>query len=719
MRTIFKKMAKNRNEETGVILKIQRRTGCLFLIIGAAMLAFVLTDLFKSGPSAFSNTQNSVGEIAGEKIDYARFQGEIDKRRNLYATNDPTRVPDDATLREEAWNSMINDLIVKKEHDALGLKVSADEFSDVTVGNMPHPRIVQSFTNQETGQFDKPRFIQFLESDIQDDEDLKNRWLLFFEEPIKDELIGAKYDKYIKSGLYVTKLDVQQGLDEMEEISAEFVGATYSSIADSTINVTDNSLSKFLSSHSDDYQQESSKSIKFVVVNVLPSSEDSARVKDWADGYVDRFKNSKDDSIFVKVHRSETPFNPQFMSRGNFDPSIEDQLFDSDSGAVIGPVYGEGVYSLYRISGISQDSIASKRARHILIPVLGSELADTTEALSKAKTLLSEIRSGEKTFEDESKGNLDGSGSREGDLGWIREEGFSRVASDLRDEIFNRSKGSIFVKKAEDGIHIVEVMSDKSSKTVQVAVLNRTITPGNKTDREAERLAAEIQYQCEQGTAFDEAVEAKKLTVREANAISEESKVVPGIQSPITLIRWLYESSTKVGSTSDVLDLNDRYVVAQCTEVREEGTMTLEQVRGYVEIDYLKSEKAKILAKQMKDALAGGSDFQKVAESLSSVVRTIPVQSFNQSSVSGIGVDPVVLGTLFGLNEGETSDIVEGENGVYVMKVTGKIDSDLPSSQEEMATRLTSDLSSQADGKVFEALQKSGDIVDSRYKFFQ
>jgi len=710
--------AKNRNEETGVILKIQRRTGCLFLIIGAAMLAFVLTDLFKSGPSAFNRSQNVVGEIAGEQIDYALFQSKVDERRELYVANDPNRVPDEASLREEAWNSMINDMVVKKEHEKLGLFVSADEFSDVTVGNMPHPRIVQSFTNQETGQFDKTRFIQFLESDIQDDEDLRKRWLLFFEEPIKEELIGAKYDKYIKSGVYVTKLDAETEIDNQREISASVVGVSYSSIADSTIDVSDNALSKYISSHSEDFQQEASKSIKFVVVNVLPSSEDTARVKKWADDYVERFKKAKNDSTFVNIHRSETPFNPEFRSRGNFDESVEEILFTSDSGAVVGPIYKDGVYSLYKISGIGQDSIASKRARHILIPVLGSELSDTTEAIAKANTLMREIRSGAKTFEDEASANLDGSGARGGDLGYVREEGFSRVSDKLRKAVFARPKGSMFVQKAEDGVHIVEVTSDRSLKSIQVAVLNRTVTPGNETDREAERLAAEIQYQCEQGTAFEDAVEAKGLTVREATAVSEQSKVIPGIQSPTTVIRWLFEEDTKVGTTSDVLDLNDRYIVAQCTEVRKKGTMALEQARDFALIQYLKAEKAKNLTKQIEDAQAGGGDLNAIAEKLNTVVRTIPAQSFNGVNVTGIGVDAEVLGTLFGLEEGVLSKPVVGSGGVYLLQVNGQIERNEVPPIDGEKMRLKQELDGRVDSKVYDALQDAGDIKDNRYKFF-
>lgn len=308
--------AKNRNEETGVILKIQRQTGCLLLIIGAAMLAFVLTDLFKSGPSAFNQTQNVIGEIAGDKIDYNDFMAKVDERRDLYITNDPNRIPDDKSLREEAWNILVNERIVKSQHDELGLTLSAEEFSDVTVGNNPHQRIVNAFQNPETNTYDRNRFIQFLESDIQEDDQLRKRWLLFFEEPIKEEIVAQKYDKYVKSGVYYTTLDAKAMMSEDDEISAQAVGLPYTQIADSTITFNDKELRRFIADHPDKFEQQASRSIKFVVVNIFPSSEDSANVRKWAYDYVDRFKKAKDDSTFVNIHRSETPFDPAYKPRG-------------------------------------------------------------------------------------------------------------------------------------------------------------------------------------------------------------------------------------------------------------------------------------------------------------------------------------------------------------------------------------------------------------------
>ena len=64
---------KYNNEEQSVLQKIQNQTGCLLLVIGVAMLAFVLTDLVSSGSSIFSSNDNSIGEIADQPVSYDEF----------------------------------------------------------------------------------------------------------------------------------------------------------------------------------------------------------------------------------------------------------------------------------------------------------------------------------------------------------------------------------------------------------------------------------------------------------------------------------------------------------------------------------------------------------------------------------------------------------------------------------------------------------------------
>ena len=60
--------------------RIRQRSGVLLIVIGLAMLAFILTDLFSSGNSVLQGDINVVGEINGVEIDAREFSQRIDQR---------------------------------------------------------------------------------------------------------------------------------------------------------------------------------------------------------------------------------------------------------------------------------------------------------------------------------------------------------------------------------------------------------------------------------------------------------------------------------------------------------------------------------------------------------------------------------------------------------------------------------------------------------------
>ena len=169
---------KYNNEEESLLQKIQNKSGCLLLVIGAAMLAFVLTDFVSSGTSIFGSSENNVGSIAGQPITYEEFNGKFEELKNQVLQNNPGFVMDEATsaqYRDEAWKQLIEAKTIKPEHEKLGLSISAAELEDLTIGDNTHAQIRQSFTDPNTGFIDKNRLVRFLIEDINaNPEALKN-----------------------------------------------------------------------------------------------------------------------------------------------------------------------------------------------------------------------------------------------------------------------------------------------------------------------------------------------------------------------------------------------------------------------------------------------------------------------------------------------------------------------------------------------------------------
>jgi peptidyl-prolyl cis-trans isomerase D len=622
---------------------------------------------------------------------------------------------DEASLREQAWNQIIQEKIIKKEHSLLGITTGRAEIEDALFGPNPDAMVKRNFTNPQTGQFDPNTLRQFIEIDMQEDEEKYQNYLNFLEKPLKEMREGQKYENMVNAGIFTTSLDARYEYDKDEyKVSALAVGLPYIGISDSTFTYDDSDLEKFLSEHASDYQQTATRDIDFVVLNVFASAADSAATRKWVADNTQRFKDTKRDSAFIANYRSFRPFNPMFVRRGasGVAPEIEEAIFSLDSGEMTDIMYRDGVYGVYKVTGIKDDSVSVMRARHLLV-------LPGDDAMSKARTLLADLRTGA-DFAGLAATNPDQTSVNGGDLGWFTKEDAGIVPQEVKDKVFGSSVGSRFIVESSNGIHVVEVTGGPSRKLVQFGGLERKVQPGMDSDREVERKAGEIQYLAQDNDDFGSVAEEQGAIVREASKISLSNPSIPGVPDAKEIARWLFNDKTKVGDVSDVISLEDRYIVAKCIAIREKGTATLEDNREKIEADYIKDQKGDQLVEQFNAVLTPTSDAKSVASAVSSVDNLIPVVTFNSQQVPGVGAEPKVIGAVLGVKEGEHSEPIKGTNGVYVVWNTGQVTAGEPAefNQTVFQQRITQQVMGTTGDAVIGALRDKGEIVDKRYNFF-
>jgi len=713
-------------EEIGVIQKIQGKTGCLLLLLGFALLAFILTEFINASQSLSRTGNNPMGEIAGETIDYTEFNARVENTVADIKRSNPQAVIDQAArkdLREQVWGEMIEERLIKPEYEALGIEISEDELEHITVGAEPHPRVAQAFPNQDGSPgFNRNALIQFLNNEMQDDEDRAFTWINFFEEPIKKDAMRARYRSLLMSTVYTTKLEAQEDFDQKNrELSAVAVGLPYQGIADSTLSYDDSDLERYLDEHSEQYQQIATRDVDMAVLEVIPSHDDSTAIWNWARGKVEDFKNSEDDSAYVELQGSEVLFDTTYKSPGAIlDREINAAVFAANVGDVIGPVMNAGKVSLIKVSSERITDDYSMRAEHILVPIEGPDRSDSTAALAKARTLLAEIKSGAKDWNEEAKANFDGTGLINGDLGWTTEGAadFTQIQPRFKKALFKYNEGDYFVVLSNIGAHIGHVTGGKTKRQIQYAILAQSITPSSVTDGEVQRRAAEIQYQAQSNEDFDAVVEGQNLIVTTASSVVESSAEVKGIEDAGRLVRWMYEDGVKEGQVSEVLEFDNMYVIAKVTKIREEGTADFEDVRSSVETAYKEELKFEILKKQMEEAMQGVADADALAKKLNTMVRAIPAQRFDAQQVIGMGRDMNIQGTIFGIPQNTFSQPIKGTTGTFVVYVNGEIEPKSTYNEDITKSILNSTERQRADQLGFEALRAKGEIVDQRYKYY-
>jgi peptidyl-prolyl cis-trans isomerase D len=166
-----------------------------------------------------------------------------------------------------------------------------------------------------------------------------------------------------------------------------------------------------------------------------------------------------------------------------------------------------------------------------------------------------------------------------------------------------------------------------------------------------------------------------------------------------------------------VFEIGDKYVVAYCTRVTEEGIAPMKDVETDIRFQVVKEKKAEILASEFEKNGGAGKSIEDIASAMGLSVQEATQITFRSYSVPGAGVEPALIAAAAASKQGSVSGPVRGENGVYMLSVNNvaaTTDQDLSMLKE----RLTATYQMRGSYEAYEALRKAANIVDKRYKFY-
>ncbi|MFC2176580.1 peptidylprolyl isomerase, partial [Bacteroidota bacterium] len=662
-------------------------------MIGGAMLAFILGDLLSSGEFLTKGSPTEVGEIAGNTIDGRIFEAKVQETIEAYKGQTGQTNLDAATtdqLREQTWNQMVRDYVLNQELDELGVTVSSDELYDMVQGSNPHPQITQAFTNPQTGQFDPAQVLGFLKR-METDEKMKKQWLSF-EANIASLRRAEKYNNLIKKGLFITSAEAEDDYRaKSEEATIKYVLKRYDSVADSTVEVTDGDIKKYYNDHKSKYEQDASRDVEFVVFPVSPSAEDFEKVQVWANRLQQEFIDTDNDTILVN-RESDVRFNPQWLPKGELPANIDSIMFAAKKGYVEGPYLDGETFRMAKLIGIKMapDSV---EARHILLtPNTYGSPEKTKAAADSIKELIENGADFGLTALQISEDP--GSGREGGELGWFKE---GQMVPAFNDACFNGKKGDLVVVESRFGAHIINVMNQKGKTEKRaVAFISRKVDPSTKTFQVKYGEADEFARSITSLPSFDQEVASRGLNKRIASSLKENDRTVVGLENPRELIRWAFKEEKE--AISDVFEFGNSFVVAALTEVREEGFAEIDDVRAELEEGARKEKKAEMFIEEM--SAAGAGDIQTVATNLNLPVEAKESIHFSDPSVAGLGRELEVLGTVGGMQVGDVSKPIKGNQGVYVLYLDTKSEAGKLQNYTNSAAILNSSLSSRVDYEV-------------------
>ncbi|MFC4221077.1 peptidylprolyl isomerase [Flagellimonas marina] len=704
-----------------ILENIRKRTTILILIIGMALFAFVISGVFTSNDFAGGKVGSEVAEINGESISIDAFRREVETASRRFGPNFSS-----TQLVNTVYDQEVRKAILNQQFEDLGIDVESDQIIEFvrTSGYAQIPDFLD-----ENGIFNEEVFKSAI-ADWRANDPLRYDAWLQDEKSIIQAAKERMYFNLIKGGVGATlaegEFDYQLA---NRKVDIQYVRVPYSSIPDSTIQVSKSEIQAYISNHQDQFQQEKARDIRFVYFEEKPSAEDEKAVKDAitallsdtveyseerdATDTIPGFRNTTDMVAFLD-RNSDTKFDTIYKAKNDLPSVAADTLMSMSVGEIYGP-YKDGDF--YRVSKImDKKTNGTVKASHILITWEGAERANPSitrtkeEAEARAKELLVEAKKEGTVFTTLARENSDGpSAPRGGDLGYFQE---GVMADEFNDFCFNNPVGAIDLVETQFGYHIIKV--DDKQDVIQVATLSREIEPSEETINTlfTDATKLEMATMDAEPENFGDIARESSYTVRPVNKIKEMEENLPGLGSQRSIVQWAFNDDTNVGDIRR-FNVNNGYAIVQLTKKYKKGLMTPEDASATALPEIRKKRKAEqiIAANQGKAMDAFASDNNVSLNNASALTIKAP-------TIPGAGREPLVVGRAFALDQDQTSNLIEGVTGVFMIKVTNKEDAPSIENFSTYANNLRSSAANRVNGAVYNALKEKAEIEDKRATFY-
>ncbi len=697
---------------------LRNRAGVIIVsLIGLSIVAFLISDAVRLGSPFWSAGNNQVGEVAGESIDIQSFNAKVEENANNFKQQmgqSSLSAQMMAYVVENTWNQTVSKILLEKELNLLGLQVGKTELNDMISGKNPDPQVLQAFGNPQTGQINRDQLNQFLNNIEKEDaaSPMRQQWGNFLLNLTQNRL-SEKYFNLVKNSLYVTTLEAREDYQQRNKLANfKYLSLDYTSIPDQQIKLTDEDFQDYYEKNKYRFNNKvETRSFEYVVFDAKPSKADSAEINAKIVKLTNDFRVSANDSLFVGIN-SDTKTPIAYVRKGQLEPALDSVVFKAAAGTLLGPIFTGTSYKLAKVLDVKvgPDSVS---ASHILINPATEGGLDKAKA--KADSIRNLIAKGASFAVLAKQFGTDGSKDKGGDLGTF---GRGAMVPAFENAVFNGKTGDLKVITTQFGVHVIKINAQKgSSKVVKVALVDKSFSSSSKTQQAAYAKASAFLNKASDAKAFDELVKQSGYNKLIAQDVVGTQADLAGLENPREIIRWAYRAD--LGDVSDqVFETGDQFVIAKLSDVKEKGTLSLEQVKKEIEPQVFKEVKAKRLEEKLNQALAGASSLEQVAQKVGKPV--IPVENlvFANPILPGIGQENKLVGAIFGAQPAKISKAIRGESGVYAFVVNGFSNPAPLLNPAKQKQQLVQYLYQRGAGAAFGVLRDQADVKDYRVKFF-
>lgn len=716
--------------------KIRSKGILLIIIIGLGLFAFIAEEAFRSCNGIKGQNSQQIGEVLGEKIYVQDFQKLLDEYQDaMKLTMRTDNLSEDQLnqLKDQVWQQLVSERVMKEDCKKLGLTVTEDELQNVLNDGTNQLLTQTPFVNQQTGRFDVSILKQFIDAyrkaeasnNSQQLDQMRpayNYWL-FVEKNLRTQLLAQKYQSLLANCVLSNKVEAKMAFnEENEEAQIQLASIAYNTIKDADIKVTDEELkAKYEELKPAFRQQQETRDVKMVDVQVKASATDRAQLQKDMAGYQKQLAAAADPTQVVSKSGSMIQYIGLPVSGKAFQqyPDIASKI-DSMAVGTTGVVENtkDNTYNIVRILSRTElpDSVEFRQ-----IQVGGKTLEAaraSADSIQKALAAGGDFQAIAKRYGQDS--------TTTWFTGAMYEQA-STMSQDNRAYIEALLNGAGAVGSTQNieltqGNVVIQVLNRKAMKSKAVAaVIKKEIRFSDNTYSKAYNRFSQFVTQS-QASLADLQKHATKFgyTVQDLNDFATSSHTVGNVGGSgiRDAIKWIFEA--KEGQVSQLFEAgkeNDHLLVLCMTKIHPQGYRPWDdaQVKEILKREVIRDKKAEMIMAKLKGVNSIAAAQAKGAKVSTVNQITFAAPAFIQATGAA---EPALSGAVAATAQGKfCSAPVKGNAGVYVFQVVKK--QMRPAKyNEEQQIQMCRQRAMQYMGNFMQDLVFGAGVVDNRYLFF-
>lgn len=704
--------------------KIRDRGALLVIVVGVALLAFVLGDLLTSGSTFLGRARDKAFVVNGEVITTQQYADKITEFEEFQKmVSGQTSLDENMTsqIREAVFQQIVRERLLGDQAKKLGLVVSKAEINDLVHGEAISPILQQLpfFVDPETGVFSRSALIEFLnvinipspnpqEQALVDQ--YKSLWL-FIEDMVRTQRLEEKYITLLSNAVVINDVEAKTHFD-LSQQNADMVIAmqSYFTVPDSLVSVTGKEIKAYYDAHKESYRLEAPLvKLSYFMKEIVPSDEDFAEIEAVSHVAYKQLQNATNPAVVVADY-SETPYRDVYLGETLFTPSQLDFARSASINEMYGPVREEDSFQVFKLI----DRVTAPDSVRLLMMGVPAPTTVGQDSLVTqfVDSIYNVIREGEPFSRVANDLNPASNG---GDVGWAREIDLITFGADAVRTIFNAPVGEP-IKITVPGQQLILQVEEKTRPVAKykLAVIDMPVLPSEKTSNNIDNELNQFVAMDNVGAEFSELASERGYMVMPNMSFSANDFSLAQVPNSRQVITWA--ANEKKMGTVRKFDLTNLRIVARVDQVIPAGTTPLSEVSESIRMQLINQKKAEHIINDLKESNLSSID--AYASVMNTTADTVQFVNFNTRNITGIGFEPMLNAVSAFAPLHTVVGPVKGNMGVYVAEVATRTEGTESYNAEEQKLEMMNNNAYRLQMQSIEVLKNRLGVEDNRFRFF-